>query len=578
MKKITFGMPENIVPTVFCKNLKYEETQIQYAVEQMKFRTTSRGCLLELPLEYGEEVWGFGLQLKGFNHKGKKLQLRANSDPVKNTGDSHAPVPFFVTNRGYGMYFDTARYIEVCCGYGKNKNREPVENNTIIATAEDLYKKCGLKETTIMSVEIPVAKGIDVYIFEGDTILDIVSQYNMFSGGGCNVPEWGLGILYRAYARYTDKQIVELAKYFRNNDIPCDIMGLEPGWQSSSYSCSYTWDKERFSDYQEMIRFLLDNGFHINLWEHAFVNATSPIYKNLHDYSGDYEVWQGLVPDFGTKEAREIFAGFHKENLVSLGVDGFKLDECDNSDFVHDWSFPNCTQFPSGMDGEQYHQLFGTLYMQTILKALNGTPTLSEVRNAGALAASYPFVLYSDLYDHKDFIRGVVNSGFCGLLWTPEVRDAVSRKDFIRRLQSNIFSVQCLINAWYCEEAPWLKWDCEDDVRELLRIRKNLIPMLKKAFEEYSKTGRPPVRALVCDFSDDKETFEIDDQYVFCDNLIVAPMTAESDKRRVYLPKGNWQDYWTKEPVNCGWFIVETEKIPVFEKVVVHSGECRSCS
>jgi len=158
------------------------------------------------------------------------------------------------------------------------------------------------------------------------------------------------------------------------------------------------------------------------------------------------------------------------------------------------------------------------------------------------------------------------------------VRDAVSRKDFIRRLQSNIFSVQCLINAWYCEEAPWLKWDCEDDVRELLRIRKNLIPMLKKAFEEYSKTGRPPVRALVCDFSDDKETFEIDDQYVFCDNLIVAPMTAESDKRRVYLPKGNWQDYWTKEPVNCGWFIVETEKIPVFEKVVVHSGECRSCS
>ena len=57
-------------------------------------------------------------------------------------------------------------------------------------------------------------------------------------------------------------------------------------------------------------------------------------------------------------EAQKIFSDFHRENLIELGIDGFKLDECDNSDFVHDWSFPNCTEFPSGMDGEQYHQMF----------------------------------------------------------------------------------------------------------------------------------------------------------------------------------------------------------------------------
>lgn len=80
-----------------------------------------------------------------------------------------------------------------------------------------------------MSVEIPVAKGIDVYIFEGENILDIVSQYNMFSGGGCDVPEWGLGFLYRANAKSTGDDIIALAKYFRDNDVPCDIIGLEPG-------------------------------------------------------------------------------------------------------------------------------------------------------------------------------------------------------------------------------------------------------------------------------------------------------------------------------------------------------------
>ncbi len=567
MKKITFGTPENIVPSKYCKNLKYIESDINYDLNQFNFKLTQRGCVLEFPIEYGEEVFGFGLQLKGFNHKNHKLTLRSNSDPVANTGDSHAPVPFFVTTKGYGMYFDTARYIEVCCGYGKNKNREPIHDNTIIATAADLYRKCGLKETSVMSVEIPVAKGIDVYIFEGENILDIVSQYNVFSGGGCEVSDWGFGVLYRAYARNTGDEIINLAKYFRDNNIAVDIIGLEPGWQSSTYSCSYLWDEERYPNHDEVISYLKASDFHINLWEHAFVNATSPLYEQMKEYSGDYEVWKGLIPDFSLKEARDIFVKHHREYLVEKGIDGFKLDECDNSDFVHDWSFPNCTEFPSGMDGEQYHQLFGTLYMQTIMEALGETKTLSEVRNAGALAASYPFVLYSDLYNHKDFIRGTVNSGFSGLLWTPEVRDAKNKKDFVRRLQTTVFSVQCLINAWYCKDIPWSGLDCEEEVKELLNVRHSLIPMLKRAFEDYKNTGKPPIRALVADYTDDKETYSIDDEYIFCDDLIVAPLTSESDERKVYLPKGEWADYWTKNKVQDGWFTVSTDKIPVFEKI-----------
>ncbi len=567
MKKFTFGTPESIVPSKFCPDFRYAETDVRYDPANFTFKTTARGCVLEIPLKYGEEVFGFGLQLKGFNHKSHKLHLRANSDPVANTGDSHAPVPFFVTTNGYGMYIDTARYAEVYCGYSRSKSRPSTPNNTIIATAEDLYKKCGLQEDTFMSIEIPVAKGVDVYVFEGDTITDIVSQYNMLSGGGCDVPEWGLGVLYRCYAKFNEDDVIEQAKYFKENNIPCDIMGLEPGWQSNSYSCSYVWDDERFPHGGRVVQQLRDMGLHVNLWEHAFVAGASPIYKEIAPYCGDYEVWKGLIPDLSMPEARKIFADHHRSYLVEQGVDGFKLDECDNSDFVHDWSFPNCTEFPGGMDGEQYHSMMGTLYMQTILEALGENPTLSEVRNAGALAASYPFVLYSDLYDHSDFIRGVVNSGFSGLLWTPEVRDAASRTDFIRRLQSNVFSVQCLINAWYCPRTPWLDWDCEDEVRTLLNERKKLVPMLKDAFAQYHATGKPPVRALVMDYTDDRETYAIDDQYIFCDKLIVAPMTAAQTQRRVYLPEGAWVDYWTKAPVAAGWHTVTTDNIPVYEKV-----------
>ena len=567
MKKLRFGTPEEIVPSKFCQNLNYQETEIAYDVSNFKFKTTNRGCVLEFPLKEEEQIYGFGLQLKDFNHKNQKLRLCSNSDPCAHTGDSHAPVPFFVSTAGYGIYFDTARYMEAHCGFGKNKNRQSNPNNTIIVSVDDLYRKCGLFEDTVMSVEIPVAKGIDIYIFEGETILDVVSQYNMFSGGGCDVPEWGLGVLYRVYARYTADQVMEVAKNFREKDIPCDIIGLEPGWQTNTYSCSYMWDEERYPNYKEMVEYLKANDFHINLWEHAFVNAASPIYKDMHDYSGDYEVWQGLVPDFCTKEARDLFANHHKKYIVDLGIDGFKLDECDSSDFGHTWSFPNCTEFPSGIDGEQYHQLFGTLYMQTMMQALGENKTFSQVRNAGALAASYPFVLYSDLYDHKDFIRGIVNSGFSGILWTAELRDAKSKKELLRRLQVTVFSVQCLLNAWYCEDVPWKEFDCEDEVRDLLKIRKSLVPMLKEAFDSYHTTGKPPVRALVADYTWDVETYKIDDEYVFCDKFIVAPLTAECDTRMVYLPEGQWRDYWTKEPVNAGWFEVTMDNIPVFEKI-----------
>ncbi len=567
MKKLTFGTPEQIVPTKFCKKLAYKETDISYPTENISFHVTARGCVLEFPLKKQEQIYGFGLQLKSFNHKNHKLQLRANADPASDTGDSHAPVPFFVTTEGYGMYFDTARYAEVYCGFAKKRKRNGNAENKLIEDTKALYAKEEEEEDTVMSVTIPAAKGVDVYLFEGETILDVVAEYNRFSGGGPIVPEWGLGVMYRAYLKSTQEDLLKIADYLREKDLPCSILGLEPGWQTASYSCSYVWDTERFPDYKKMVQALREKNFHINLWEHAYVSQTSPLYDPLYELSGDYEVWKGLVPDFSVKEAKDCFAEYHRKNLVEAGIDGFKLDECDNGDFVDDWGFPNAAEFPGGMDGEQYHQMFGTLYMQTILHALGENQTLSEVRSAGALAASYPFVLYSDLYDHKDFIRGTVNSGFSGLLWTPELRDAGSEKELLRRLQSTVFSVQCLINAWYCEEMPWKPFDCEEKVRELLKIREQLVPMLKEAFDLYHETGIPPVRALVADYTSDAETYQIDDEYIFCGKLIVAPLTAESDTRKVYLPEGTWRDYFTKEPVESGWFEVTTEGIPVYEKV-----------
>ena len=575
MYKITYGVPETHVPSRYCPNFHYTETPVSFPLDSIKFRRNSRGCVLSFPLEEDTQIYGFGLQLKQFNHKGRKMKMSVNADPVVPTGDSHAPVPFFVTNKGWGIYFDTARYAEFYCGNQMNSALGGCKINVSAATrdaanvpadnTDDLY---ALRELSgqVMTVQIPACEGVDIYIIEGKNITDIVSQYNMLSGGGCDVPEWGLGVLYRCYTKYCADQVIALADEFREKDIPLHIIGLEPGWQTHTYSCSYVWS-DLYPDPAGFLAEMKKRDIHINLWEHAFTHPTSPIHDEIAPYSADTLVWGGGVPDFAVSEARTIFRDYQKNMLVDSGIDGFKLDECDSSDNTGSWSFPLSAWFPSGMDGEQYHSLFGTLYAQVLMEALGENKTLSEIRNMGALAASYPFVLYSDLYDHKDFIRGVTTAPFSGLLWSPEVRHAGSKEELIRRLQVVVFSIQCLINAWYCPDVPWRELNCEAEVKELLQLRVKLMPKLLEAFRLYKETGKPPVRALVMDWTEDPEVWNMDDEYMFCEDLLVAPIAAGcGDTRKVYLPTGEWEDYFTGEAIAAGWHEVKTDGIPVYRK------------
>ena len=98
-------------------------------------------------------------------------------------------------------------------------------------------------------------------------------------------------------------------------------------------------------------------------------------------------------------------------------------------------------------------------------------PTYQLVRSSGALAAPYPSALYSDLYNHRDFVRALVNSGFSGLLWCPEVRDAASEEDLIRRMETAAFSPLMMVNAWYIKNPPWKQLNREkNNADELMPI------------------------------------------------------------------------------------------------------------
>ncbi|HTM18391.1 MAG TPA: TIM-barrel domain-containing protein [Terracidiphilus sp.] len=590
--KATIGLPERYTP-VAGRRLPPDAEGLRRLIagsgvpfESIGGRVDARGCLLTLPLAAHEEIFGFGLQLLSFAQRGKKKTIRVNADPKVDTGDSHAPVPFYVSTRGYGVLVDTYRYASFYCGDARPK---PAAHSAAPKTGSvanpDSTRNLPLEDPGHIVVDVPRATGVDVYIFAGPTMLDAVRRYNMFSGGGVEPPVWGLGFWYRVVGTANAGEALTIARSLRESKLPCDVLGLEPGWQSHAYSCSFTWDSERFPDPAAFLKDVSALGYHVNLWEHAFTHPSSPIFDELRPHSGDYGVWGGLVPDFAGEQARQILGDYHGKHLIDSGVSGFKLDECDNSDFTRGWSFPEFSRFPSGLDGEQMHSAFGLRYQDAIFDQFKsrGKQTYSLVRSSGALAAPYPFVLYSDLYGHRDFVRALVNSGFSGLLWCPEVRDASSEEDLIRRLQTAVFSPLAMVNAWYIKNPPWKQIDqkknnagelgegwreLEARCRTLIEWRMKLVPYLRGAFSRYALDGTPPFRALTLDF-DDEKLHAVDDEYMVGDRILVAPLFAGEASREVVLPPGSWHDFWAGAQFEGGRSYTirsEQENIPVFVK------------
>lgn len=553
---------------------------------------TKRGFLVELPMQSTEQLYGFGLQLRSFNQRGKKKTLRVNSDPIADLGDSHAPVPFYVSNAGYGVLVDTPRYATFYCGatqqtIDRRTGETASEDRSVALSAEELYARQQQAFGKVL-VEIPYAAGVTLYIFAGPEMRTAVQRYNLFSGGGCLPTRWGLGIWYRCRADFNQQQVLDKAQELRDDKMPCDVLGLEPKWQTQSYSCSFLWNNAYFPQPDKLVEELKQQHIRVNLWTHVFTHPTSPIYGELLPYSGNYEVFdKGLVPDFTLPQARKIFADFHEHEHIGIGVSGYKLDECDNSDFIsYSWSFPELSQFPSGLDGEQMHSLLGILYQDTVYDIFRkrNERTYNEVRCSHAFAAPYPFVLYSDLYEFSDFLHGLTNSGFSGLLWCPEVRHATSNEDLIRRVQMVMLSPQALINAWYIKNAPWKQWKRDENnndillddwqqltdiCRGLFQLRMQLIPYLYDAFFRYATTGVPPFRALVMDYPHDEHVWKLADEYLVGENLLVAPVEAGTHAREIYLPEGNWVDFWSGERISGGQTItrqVPLEQIPIFVK------------
>lgn len=557
----------------------------------IEFHQSDDGMIqVRIPVEAEESIYGFGLQLDGI--KKSKQVLDLNVDHWKKGGGrTHAPVPFYVSSKGYGVLFNTARFLKVYVQVGNRKdspnNPLPVDRNP---PPEEPAPHRWTSQPLGDAVEAHMrAGGLEIIVFSGENLQDIVARYNLYCGGGAMPPLWGLGFWHRVPAAYTAEQTEQEARDFEKHEIPLDVIGLEPGWMTRSYPCTFEWQPHRFPDPGGFSKGLLAKGIRLNLWVNPYVSPEGNLYKELYPYSGSHMVWLGIVPDYTIAEAREILCEQHREEHLDIGISGYKIDEVDGYD---KWLWPEHATFPSGTPAEAMRQAYGLIMQNMLYKELfhkNNTRTWSNVRSSNAGGSGLPFVIYSDSYNHAQYITGISAASLGGILWTPEVRQAKSAEEWRARIQTVCFSPMAKLNAWSSKTKPWDFESVTNDVRDVIRLRMRLLPYLYTAFANYNRQGIPPMRAMILEQEgataavkvtsaklDDvtnpyAESVELEqnDQFMFGPSILVAPYYEKQMlKRSVKLPKGNWYDFYTGEFVGNGKTItVATPKrIPLFVK------------
>lgn len=599
--KITYGEQEKIKPSDFKKDVETSaisklpnSDKSPISLADVKFSQTAKGALAELKMDPSERIYGFGLQVNTFEQRGLRREMRTNSWTIGNIGFSHAPMPFYISSKGYGVLINTARYTTFYMGsqhkleQSINIKQQIKAETNIENSPADLYKQ-KYKGSNDVEIIIDGTKGMEMLIFEGPSMMDVMKRYNLYSGGGALPPLWGLGLKYRAKGDFGAKEVINFSKYFRDNKIPCDMFGLEPGWQSAAYSCSYSWNNKNFPNPDSVLNVMHGMNYKLSLWEHAYVHPTSPIFDSLIPHSGDFAVWKGAVPDFVDPKARNIFGGYHNQNFIKKGISGFKLDESDGAYYQEanaEWSFPDIAKFPSGADGVQMRQLLGFLYEKTLLDEYKkeNKRTMLEVRASYLFASPFNAAIYTDMYNHGDFVKMIVNSGFSGVNWSPEVRQTKSDEDLIRRMQTILMSSHMVVDCWFLKNLPWFQYDKDKNnngiplpnykelelkAKKIIELRMSLIPYLYASFAKYRFEGIPPFRALVLDYPNEAKTWKIDDQYMMGDQIMCAPFIDGASTRNVYFPEGIWYDFNSNKKYKGGQtypIAMTLDEIPMFIK------------
>ena len=410
---------------------------------------------------------------------------------------------------------------------------------------------------------------MDYYFFGSPTVAGIIRDYTWLTGRMPMPPVWSLGYQQCRWSYFPESEVMGIAQKFRDRQIPCDVIYLDIDYMDK-YKI-FTWDQERFPQPKAMIDKLKGMGFHVVTivdpgikvekgyfaYDEGVANDYFAKYPDGSNYIGS--VWPGRChfPDF-TKDAVRKWWGASFNRLVDPGVEGYWNDM--NEPSAWGQSIPDIIQFD--FEGRKaslarMHNVYG---LEMSRATFEGTKALLKGKRpfvltragyAGIQRYSAVWTGDNDATDEHMLLsaRMVTGLGLSGVSFTgPDVGGFMgnpSEQLFTRWMSLGVYAPFFRNHsAWDTKsKEPWsFGLNVERMVKEMIARRYRLLPYIYSAFYESTRSGLPVARSLAIPYTFDEKAYwySYQNEYMFGDNLLVAPVSCNQQAAKVYLPGDGW--------------------------------------
>lgn len=490
-----------------------------------------------------EMIFGCGESAIGLNKVGQKVNLFVTDPQGPETDQMYKPIPFFMSNRGYGMFMHTSA--PVTCDFG--------------ATYIGLNKM-------FMGDE-----NLDLFVFFGEP-KDILDEYTDLVGKPGMPPLWSFGTWMSRITYFSEKEGYDVAANIRKNKYPCDVIHFDTGWFDVDWQCDYKFSENRFQNPQQMLKDLKSQGFHVCLWQLPYFTPKNRYFpelikKDMYVKNGNGELpYEDVVLDFSNPETVKWYQD-KLAGLLNIGVSAIKVDFGEAA--------PLNGIYASGKSGWYEHNLYPVRYdmaVSEITKKLHNE-NIMWARAAWAGSQRYPLHWGGDAATTNTGMLGTLRAGLSfGLsgfsFWSHDMGGFVKSTPedlYCRWLPFGFLTSHTRAHGAPPTE-PWL-YDSkrvQDVFRKSAEMKYRLMPYVYAQAKECTEKGLPMLRALFVEFPDDPGAWKVDDEYLFGSQILVAPLLESGiTGRTVYLPEGKWIDYQTEKVYEGGWHRIEAGSLPI---------------
>ncbi len=523
--ELSFEADSRILTTSSARGIGYVQT------EQAAFMHE------QLSLAVGECVYGLGERFTAFVKNGQTVDC-VNKDGGTASDQAYKNVPFYLTNRGYGV----------------------LVNETAPVSFEVASEKVSRVQ---FSKE---GESLEYFVIHGPTPKDILRRLTALTGRPALPPAWSFGLwLSTSFTtNYDEATVTSFIDGMKQRDLPLHVFHFDCFWMREFDWCNFEWDPRVFPDPAGMLQRLHARGLKICVWINSYIGQRSRLFAEgaANGYfikRTDGSVWQtdlwqpGMaIIDFTNPAAREWFAG-HIGRLLDMGVDAIKTDFGERIP-VDD------VKYYDGSDPVKMHNFYPIIYNETVFRAIEAKRGVGEAvlfaRSAYASGQRFPAHWGGDCWSTfesmAESLRGGLSLSLCGFgFWSHDIggfEGTAPAYIYKRWAAFGLLSSHSRLHGSSTYRVPWAYDEAACDVvRRFTKLKCRLMPYLWSAALEAHHDGVPMMRAMIMEFPNDPACDTLDRQYMLGASLLVAPVFTENGAVDYYLPAGRWTHLLTGE-------------------------------